>query len=124
MANNNCNEFRKNQSINKNQTIELLNQFYQYIDITTPNSKFIEVENIINTLKDLYNNDPSSFKMAPETYLSLERLKELFPESQELCKKIWSQIPIFNHSNNPPIDNYYGGDCFEENTNGDFEVCS
>ena len=96
MANNNCNEFRKNQSINKNQTIELLNQFYQYINNTTPNSIFIEVENIINTLKSLYKNDPSSFKMAPETYIGLERLKEMFPESHELCEKIWNQTPVFS----------------------------
>lgn len=88
-------EFRKNQKISENQTEELLSQYYQYIDVNTPNSKFIEAENIINTLKDLYKNDPSSFKMAPETYLGLERLKELFPESYELCKKIWSQIPVF-----------------------------
>ena len=114
MTNNNCSEFRKNQKISENQTEELLSQYYQYIDVNTPNSKFIEAENIINTLKDLYKNDPSSFKMAPETYLGLEKLKELFPESQELCKEIWNQIPVFNHSNNSPIDNYYSGDCFDD----------
>ena len=94
MSNKNCNEFRKNQSIN-NKTKELLNLYYQYIDVSTPNSKFIEAKNIINALKALYDNDPSSFKMSPETYLGLERLKELFPESHELCKKIWSQLPVF-----------------------------
>lgn len=97
MSNKNCNEFRKNQSIN-NKTKELLNLYYQYIDVSTPNSKFIEAENIINALKALYDNDPSSFKMSPETYLGLERLKELLPESHELCKEIWSQIPVFSSS--------------------------
>ena len=114
MANNNCSKFRKNQSISKNQTIELLNQLSQSIDNTNQNPKFIEAKRIIKTLENLYNNDPSSFKMAPETYLGLEKLKELFPESQELCKEIWNQIPVFNHSNNSPIDNYYSGDCFDD----------
>ena len=115
MSNNNCSEFRKNQSINKNQTIELLNQLSQSIDNTPQNSEFIEeAQNIINTLKDLYNDNPSSFKMAPETYQGLERLKELFPEFNELSKKIWSQIPVFNPSNNSHIDNYYSGDCFDD----------
>ena len=47
MTNNNCSEFRKNQKISKNQTEELLNQYYQYINVNTPNSKFIEAENLL-----------------------------------------------------------------------------
>ena len=114
MTNNNCSEFRKNQKISENQTEELLSQYYQYIDVNTPNSKFIEAENIINTLKDLYKNDPSSFKMAPETYLGLERLKELFPESHELCKKIWSQLPVFPSSAPDDKESAYTPDSYDE----------
>ena len=44
----------------------------------------------------------------------LERLKELFPESHELCKKIWSQLPVFPSSAPDDKESAYTPDSYDE----------
>ena len=52
--------------------------------------------------------------MAPETNLGLERLKELFPESNELCSKIWSQLPVFHSSAPDDKESAYTPNSYDE----------
>ena len=93
-------EFRKKYAKSSNETLDILNEYYQYINLTTPKDVFSEVEIIINSIRDIFIDDPEHYKSDPEVYLSIKRLTELLPAAEHLEHKLWKQVPIFKQTNN------------------------
>lgn len=117
-------EFRKKYAKSGNKTLDILNEYYKYINPDASDEFVLEVRSTIEKIRECFLNDPENYHFDANIYLGIKKLTELLPETKELAHLFWKQVPIFSHSPNPKThtDNYYGGDCFDDGkSNDDFE---
>ena len=116
--------FAENLRNDVNPTISLLSELINYVNQQQlANDIKKDLISKIVELKTIYSEDPSGFKMDHRTFIYLDAIKQTIPSSKELIHKIFRQAAPSDKTKSQSNDNYYGGDCFEEN-DVDFEVCN
>ena len=72
-------EFRKKYAKSGNKTLDILNEYYKYINPDASDDFVLEVTSTIEKIQECFLNDPENYHFDANIYLGIEKLTKLLP---------------------------------------------